>query len=178
MVVENVDSDASASGWVSRVQGLNDCVYVCSARGVGPTRWTHKNPPNYVERSHVLLGRTVDTGRVWDIIASARYLHDKYGVRAAVCVLGEGSAGVLAVYAALWEPQIAAVYLNKPMLSHTNAEAPQLLNVLRVCDVPDAMGMLAPRPVTVYGAGGDALEKVAEIFAAAGASKSFVRNQN
>jgi dienelactone hydrolase len=175
MVVENVDSDASASGWVSRVQGSNDDVYVCTPRGVGPTRWTRKNPPNYVERSHVLLGRTVDTGRVWDVIASARYLHDKYGGRAAVHVLGEGSAGVLAVYAALWEPQIAGVILNRPMLSHMNAEAPQFLNVLRVCDVPDAIGMLAPRPVTVYGGGEDALEKVTEIYAAAGASKNFVK---
>jgi dienelactone hydrolase len=178
MVVENADANDSTSGWVRRVCQSDDCVYVCMPRGVGPTQWTRKNPPNYIARSHVLLGRTVDAGRVWDVIGSARYLHDKYGGRIAIHVLGEGSAGVLAVYAALWEPQIAGVILNKPFLSHTNAEAPQFLNVLRVCDVPDALGMLAPRPVTVYGVGGDALEKVAEIFAAAGASKNFVRNQD
>ncbi len=177
MVIENADSNETSPDWLSRVRELSDCVYVCAPRGVGPTRWTRKNPPNYVERSHVLLGRTVDTGRVWDVIACARYLNDKYNGRIPVHVLGEGSAGVLAVYAALWEPQIAGVKLNKPLLSHMNAEAPQFLNVLRVCDVPDAMGMLAPRPVTVYGDGGDALEKVAQIFAAAGAPKNFIRNR-
>src|SRR5262249_53906134 len=36
--------------------------------------WASKSPPNYVERSHALLGRTVDEGRVWDIVAVARYL--------------------------------------------------------------------------------------------------------
>jgi len=177
MVVENADSSETSLDWLRQVREQGDCVYVCAPRGVGPTQWTRKNPPNYVERSHVLLGRTVDTGRVWDVIACARYLHDKYGGRIPVYLVGEGSAGVLAVYAALWEPQIAGVILNKPPLSHMNTEAPQFLNVLRVCDVPDVLGMLAPRPVTVYGDGGDALEKVAEIFAAAGASKNFVRNQ-
>ncbi len=178
MVVQNADSNETSLGWLRRVHEPGDCVYVCAPRGVGPTQWTRKNPPNYIARSHVLIGRTVDAGRVWDIIASARYLHDKYDGRAAVHVVGEGSAGVLAVYAALWEPQVAGVMLNKPLLSHMKAEAPQFLNVLRVCDVSDAMGMLAPRPVTVYSDGGDALEKVAEIFAVAGASKNFVRNQN
>jgi hypothetical protein len=177
LVVQNTDSNEANLDWVRRDRQQGDAVYVCAPRGVGPTRWTHKNPPNYVDRSHVLLGRTVDTGRVWDIISAARYLQEASGGRAQIYVLGEGSAGVLAAYAALWEPQIAGVILNKPLLSHNNAGAPQFLNVLRVCNVPDAMGMLAPRPLTVYG-DGDALEKVAEIFTAAGASKSFVRNQN
>src|SRR5262249_32306493 len=35
--------------------------------------WTQKSPPNYVERAHVLLGRTIDEGRVHDIIATINY---------------------------------------------------------------------------------------------------------
>jgi hypothetical protein len=93
-------------------------------------------------------------------------------------VLGEGAAGVLAAYAALWEAEIAGVVLNEPMLSHAKAEAPQFLNVLRVCDVPNVLGMLAPLPLTIYGDGGEALEKVAAIYTAAGAPKSFVRIQD
>lgn len=184
LVVQNADSNEANLDWVRRVRQQGDAVYVCAPRGVGPMQWTRKNPPNYVERSHVLLGRTVDTGRVWDIISAARYLQGaadpslpKGRLPPSVYVLGEGGAGVLAAYAALWEPEIAGVILNEPMLSHTKAEAPQFLNVLRVCDVPDILGMLAPRPLTIYG-GGDALEKVAEIFAAAGASKSFVKYQD
>jgi hypothetical protein len=152
------------------VRGLRepgDEVYLCSPRGVGETRWTRKNPPNYVERSHVLLGRTVDTGRVWDLIAAARYLHAKHQGNVPVYLVGEGGAGVLAAYAALWEPEIAGVVLKEPPLSHMQDGAPTFLNVLRVCDVPDVLGMLAPRPLTVYSAG-EEMEKVGEIYSAAG----------
>jgi dienelactone hydrolase len=178
MVVENADANDSASKWLRRVSEPGDGLYVCTPRGMGSTQWTRKDPPNYVERSHVLLGRTVDTGRVWDVIAAARYLHGKYDADVPVYVLGEGSAGVLAAYAALWEPEIAGVILNRPMLSHMNAEAPQLLNVLRVCDIPDVLGMLAPRALTVHRSRHKALEKVAEIYTAAGASKNFTRSGN
>ncbi|MFH1719695.1 MAG: prolyl oligopeptidase family serine peptidase, partial [Planctomycetota bacterium] len=173
MVVQNPDSTEPVSDWVRRVHEAGDHVYVCAPRGVGPTAWTRKNPPNCVERSHVLLGRTVDTGRVWDIIAAARYLRSKYGENLPVYVLGERAAGVLAAYAALWEPQIEGVMLNKPLLSHMDAEAPQFLNVLRVCDIPDVLGMLAPRTLTIYG-NPDLLGKVGQIYAAAGASAKFI----
>ncbi|TKJ36494.1 MAG: hypothetical protein CEE38_11825 [Planctomycetes bacterium B3_Pla] len=175
MVVRNADSTGRSSDWLRRVSESGDHVYVCSPRGVNQTRWTRKDPPNYVERSHVLLGRTVDTGRVWDIIAAARYLRGKYGEDVPVHVLGEGAAGVLAAYAALWEPDISGVMLNEPPLSHMDDESPQFLNVLRVCDVPDVLGMLAPRELTMYGKRADLLDKVAEIYAAAGASAKFVR---
>lgn len=175
MIVRNPDSNEYVSNWVRRVYEPGDRVYVCVPRGVGQTRWTRKNPPNYVERSHVLLGRTVDTGRVWDIVAAARYLHSKYNGDIPVYVLGEGFAGVLATYAALWEPEIVGVMLNKPPLSHANIEAPQFLNVLRVCDVPDVLGMLAPRVLTIYSNRSDVFGKVAKIYTTAGASKNFIQ---
>ena len=81
-------------------------------------------------------------------------------------MLGEGGSGVLAAYAALWEPDITGVILNKPPLSHMSSEAPQLLNVLRVCDIPDVLGMLAPRALTVDDIRSELLRKVAEIYAA------------
>ena len=175
MIVRNPDSNESVPNWAQRVYERGDNVYLCAPRGVGRTRWTRKNPPNYVERSHVLLGRTVDTGRVWDIIATARYLHGKYNSNIPVYVLGEGAAGVLAAYAALWEPEIAGVILNKPSLSHMDIESPQFLNVLRVCDVPDVLGMLAPRALTIYSNRSDMLEKVVKIYSAAEASANFVQ---
>ena len=174
MIVRGPNSTECVSDWIHRMYKPGDHVYVCTPRGVDQIRWTRKNPPNYVERSHVLIGRTVDTGRVWDIVAAARYLQGKYNEHIGVYVLGEGTAGVLAAYAALWEPKIAGVLLNKPPLSHMNTEAPQFLNVLRVCDVPDVLGMLAPRALTIYGNHSELLRKVAEIYATAGASTKFV----
>jgi dienelactone hydrolase len=174
MVVRNPDSTGGVSDWVHRVHEPGDHVYVCAPRGVDRTSWTRKDPPNYVERSHVLLGRTVDAGRVWDIVAAARYLRGKYGEDVPVYVLGEGAAGVLAAYAALWEQDISGVMASEPPLSHMDAGAPQFLNVLRVCDIPDILGTLAPRELTVYGKRADLLDKVAETYGAAEASAKFV----
>jgi len=173
MVVRNPDITPLITDWLYRVHESGDAIYLFAPRGVDRTRWTRKDPPNYVERAHALLGRTVDTGRVWDIAAAAQYLHAKYGGKIHVYVLGEGSAGVLAAYAALWEPRIDGVILNKPPLGHMEADAPALLNVLRVCDIPDVLGMLAPRQLTIYSDRSEQLNKVAAIYKVAGDPQKF-----
>ncbi len=145
-------------------------------RGVGPTEWTTKNPPNYVERSLALLGRTVDSGRAWDIRAAAfdtRRLHIAEGAGdRPVKVMGKGQAGIIAAYAALFEPSISEVILVEP--TETHMKGPHFLNVLRVLDIPDALGLLAPRKLTIYGASPDAFKKTAALYEIAGAKERFV----
>ncbi len=174
LVVRDPNAKVPVTAFMHRVYHAGDVVYVCEPRGVGATRWTTKNPPNYVERSHVLLGRTADTGRIRDVAAAARYLRGKYEGKAPVVAIGEGASGVLAAYAALLEPDISAVVLGDPPTTHTDATAPALLNVLRVCDVPEVLGMLAPRSVTIYADKSAAVRKVAAIYAAAGAKDKLV----
>ncbi len=176
LIVDGGETKAAAAELADRTRRSGDRAYVCTPRGIGPTRWTRKNPPNYVERSHVLLGRTVDTGRVWDVIAAARYLHAKHGGKVPVVLVGQGAAGVLAAYAALWEPEITAVVLDRPPLTHMDETAPQLLNVLRVCDVADVLGMLAPRPLSVSGVDEGKLSRVKAIYAAAGEPRRLTRD--
>ncbi len=151
----------------------DDAIYICYPRGIGPTRWSRKTPGNYVERSLALLGRTADTGRVWDIIAAARYLNQSTNNKQ-VYLAGHSNSAVLAVYAALFEPEIAGVLLVDPRLTHADSKAPQFLSVLRVCDVLDALGMLAPRPLTIRMHNCDELlKKVEAIYTAAGAASSL-----
>ncbi len=173
IVVRDAHSSENASDLLNRISEAGDLIYTCTPRGVDQTRWTQKNPPNYVERSHVLLGRTVDTGRLLDIIATTRYLQAN-NANVPIYLAGQGGAAVLAAYASLLEPEIAGVIAVEPPLSHMNDNAPQFLNVLRVCDIPDVMGMLAPRSLTVYGHNAAALEKVATIYASAGEPSQFV----
>jgi dienelactone hydrolase len=144
-------------------------LYRLEPRGVGATRWTRKNPPNTVERSHVLLGQTVDAGRVRDVAAAARYLKAKHGESVPVHVAGPGAAGLIGAYAALLEPDIAGVMVLDPPASHMDDGAPVLLNVLRVLDVPQALGMLAPRPLLVRGGDASLRDAVADIYRRAGA---------
>ncbi len=169
--------DASVAGdpqprWVAQTTQENDLVYQLQTRGRGASRWTQKNPPNYVARCHVLVGRTVDTGRVWDVVAVARYVRSQLQEPVDVYVVGEQAASVICAYAALWEEDIAGVIIHNPPRSHMESGAPPILNVLRVCDVPHVLGMLAPRPITLYDSR-QAWDDVRKVYKAAGAEEKF-----
>ena len=154
-------------------------VVTLESRGLGATRWTEKNPPNYVARAHYLLGRTVDSGRVWDIVATARYLKEKYSSKR-VFLAGEGAGAVLAIYSALLEDEIDGVMLGGMRMSLMREGNPALLNALRVCDIPEAIGMIAPRQVQLLVGGdfsGDPFpQSLPEIFDAAGARANLIRH--
>jgi hypothetical protein len=148
-----------AEKWERRIKGKGAVVF-CEPRGIGRTRWTRKNGPNYVERSHALLGRTADTGRLLDVLSVVRhFLEQDYQVG----IAGEGASGVIAAYAALLEPKIRLAVVYSPPASHMDADAPQFLNALRVCDIPDVLGMLAPRHV-VLASDHKAFERTRQIF--------------
>jgi dienelactone hydrolase len=159
--------------WLKKISGEQDGIYICEPRGIGDSRWTRKNPPNYVERAHYLLGRTVDSGRVWDLAAAVRFVKSLYQDHTPVYLAGEGAWGVLSAYAALLEPDVSGVVMFHPPASHMEDSAPALLNVLRVCDIPEVVGMLSPRPVTVIGASGSWNQTPAQIYSSAGAAEKF-----
>jgi hypothetical protein len=115
----------------------------------------------------------VDEGRVWDIVATVRYLNEETKGKRTWKVVGWGPAGVLAAYAALFEPTIAEVVVLDPPATHR--QGPIFLNVLRVLDIPDALGLLAPRPLTLVNANDMAFERTAQIYKRAGAEARLKR---
>ncbi|HRI14806.1 MAG TPA: prolyl oligopeptidase family serine peptidase [Verrucomicrobiota bacterium] len=173
IVVSAAGVDSGAPGWIDDFVNEHDVIYVCEPRGFGSTTWTRKNPPNYVERAHYLLGRTVDSGRVWDVAATGSYLTARHG-NLPVHLIGEKNDAVLAVYAALLGDAIASLTLREPPSTHANDSAPQLLNVLRVCDIPEAVGMLTPRPVTLVVGDQAPFQKTAALYRAGGAGDQLI----
>jgi dienelactone hydrolase len=176
LVVLNEDEAATTPQWIGKVADAGHAIVLCEPRGVGATKWTRKNPPNYVERSHVLLGRTVDAGRVWDVISATKYLatSSRWGTgptKLPVHVAGSGAAGLIGAYAAVLNDHVAGVTLVGPMATHTSPNAPQLLNVLRICDVPDALGLIAPRPLTILGSTPAQFSKATLAYSAAAAKE-------
>jgi dienelactone hydrolase len=143
-------------------------------RGGGRFRWTRRNPPNTVERSLALIGQTADSGRVRDVIALVSQSRQPYA-RRRVC--GTGPAGIIAAYAALLAPGLVhEVVIADPPASHM--DGPHFLNVLRVLDIPDALGLLAPDvQLTLIGsrASDQPFDRTAAIYALAGASGAFRR---
>ncbi len=168
LVVLNADEpEGKLPEWASGVIPEGQATVVLSPRGCGESfGWIRKNPPNYVERAHVLLGRTVDGGRVWDVQSVARWLHEAEGNELSIGVVGKGAAGVIGAYAALFETSIAEVTLVDPPTSHVSG--PIYLNVLKVLDIPDALGLLAPRHVNLINAKDNAFDRTLTAFKAAG----------
>ncbi len=165
LAVVTAEEAGAVPAWLGPYVGGECAAYLCQPRGIGDTRWTRKNPPNYIERSHVLLGRTVAAGRIRDIAAAAAFLRDQV---MPVRVAGSGSRGILAAYAALLDDTITEVHLDNPPVSHMEASAPPLLNVLRVCDIPHVIGMLAPRRIKIEKAPAELLTRIRAIYRAAG----------
>jgi cephalosporin-C deacetylase-like acetyl esterase len=149
-------------------------VYMLQPRGEGQHAWTRKSPPNCVERAHALLGQTVDEGRVWDIAATVRWRLDASSEEKKHWrVLGRGQAGILAAYAALFEPNITEVIVVEPPVSHR--EGPIFLNVLRILDIPEVLGLLAPKKLTLVNARQSAFERTVRIYELAGAADKLQR---
>jgi hypothetical protein len=165
------DVGMPASTWAKPIH-RKGTEYHLRPRGVGQMEWTVKSPPNYVERAHALLGRTVDEGRVLDIVAALRKVDPKQPEKWRF--IGRGQAGILAAYAALFEPSIKEVVIVDPPVSHR--EGPIFLNVLRVLDIPEALGLLAPDvKLTLVNAKDKAFDRTAQIYKLAGAESNFQR---
>jgi hypothetical protein len=173
-VILNPDEDSASAliRWGTAYRDAERIGYF--TRGGGASKWTRKNPPNTVERSLVLNGQTVDSGAVRDAMAVIGAGRPVKGTRR---VAGRGPAGVIAAYAALFlaDPVDEVVILDPP-ISHR--DGPHFLNVLRVVDIPEALGLLAPDvKLTLVGenAKNKAFDRTEAIYKAAGAADKFKR---
>ena len=104
------------------------------------------------------------------MIETASYFEGDYKIE----VAGNGSGGMIGAYAAVLEDSISGVILVTPPKTHMDAAAPQFLNVLRVCDVPNALGLIAPRLLTIVGASADDFECTKAAYEAAGVKARLV----
>jgi len=139
---------------------------------------TQKSPPNYVERSHALLGKTLDEGRVFDIVSWLRVVAaDERKKDPPAKLYGFRRDGILAAYAVLLEALepglVQEITIVNPTKSHM--EGPHFLGVLRVLDIPEALGLLAPTPLTLINAQDAAFDRTAEIYKLAGAADKLTR---
>jgi hypothetical protein len=168
VVLNEAESPGMLPDWAAPFVATGEPYAILAPRGAGPTAWTPE-PANFIPRAHLCIGRTIDQGRVWDVAGVARHLNGDGPIR----VIGRGQAGILGAYAALFEPAVQEVVAIEPPASH--AEGPVFLNVLRVLDIPDALGLLAPRTLTLVNARNPAFDKTREIYRSAGAEDKLHR---
>jgi hypothetical protein len=122
-------------------------LFLACPRGTGTTAWSEAKE-THIRRRFALIGQTLDGMRVWDL-------------RRAIAAVGElpGLAGVpvhltaaeaeapIALWAAVFEPKVAAVRLQSLPASYR--EGPIFLNLDRILEPSQVLGLLYPRPVTV-----------------------------
>jgi hypothetical protein len=58
-----------------------------------------------------------------------------------------------------------------PPVSHR--DRPIFLNILRVLDVPDALGLLSPRSLTIHTAQANAFDRTKEMYGIGGGTVNF-----
>jgi hypothetical protein len=93
-----------------------------------------------------LIGSTVESMQLWDILRSVDYLAEAEGLKlSGISVYGRKQMGGLALYAAALDPRITRVILDDPPASHW--QGTPLLFVLRITDLAEAAGMVAPREI-------------------------------
>lgn len=120
-------------------------------RGIGPTAWDQsKRKQTQHQRRFYLLGQSLDGMRVWDVRRAVQTLRETEGFAdTPLWLQSHGPMAGVALYASLFEPEVARLDLHDLPASHR--DGPFFLNVTRFFDTPQAVAMAAERSrVTLY----------------------------
>lgn len=158
LVLRNPDDRGRfPSNWIQVPDSTWNIAFL-DTRGVGETGW---NPDLqwHIRCAAAWTGRTIASMRVYDVLRCLKFLRslpsvdgDKIGIAAS------GEMAVVAMYAALLDGNISTVILkdppptqNAPSSPDGKGEAIEMLNCLRVTDLPQVAGLLYPAKIKVIG---------------------------
>jgi hypothetical protein len=155
-LVADVPRDATRFAQTRKALAFHRWAFATIApRGIGPTQWSEVSPfdgkPNgqHIRRRFAMLGQTLDGQRVWDVrrgIACLRTVSDV--AKVPLWLQGRGEMAGVALYAALFEPEVARLDLWHPSASHH--DGPTFLNVARILDMPQAVALAFPKVIQLY----------------------------
>lgn len=122
---------------------------VVEARGMGASQmgegltWT-------VRRGAVMCGFSLPERQTADLLAAIVLLRD-LPVISEVALYGKGPLAAHAIYAAVLDDTVSELVLAGPPATHLDPDAPEFPGVLSVCDLPQALALVFPRPITFIG---------------------------
>jgi hypothetical protein len=119
--------------------------YVCP-RGIGPSAWQGSDKAQTQRlRRFPLLGQTLGSTQVWDIRQALRALRGVQGFeKVPQWLQAEGEQGINALFASLFEEQLARLDLHRLPESLGQSQL-HYLNVLKYLDVPQALALRASK---------------------------------
>jgi Acetyl xylan esterase (AXE1) len=104
------------------------------------------NRTSVTKMTIALLGGTLESMQLFDILRAVDYLVEEEKLNlSSISVYGRKHMGGLAVHAAALDERISRLILDDPPASHW--QGPALLNILRITDLPEVAGLVAPREI-------------------------------
>jgi dienelactone hydrolase len=121
-------------------------------RGTGKRAWADDEKKlTQIRRRFMLLGQTVEGMQVWDVRRAIQAVRavDRWK-NFPIRLEARGEMAAVALYASLFEPPVAELWLHDLPKSHM-PQGPHFLNVLRFLDDPQALATAAERqPVRLF----------------------------
>jgi dienelactone hydrolase len=137
------DAPPTTDGQRPRAMSSDVGMAFVAPRGIGRTAWnTDPVKQTQIRRRFMLLGQTLDGMRVWDVRRAIQAVRTIDGLtKVPLWIDAEREMAGIALYAALFEPNIQRVELHD--LSPSHRTGPDFLNVLRFLDIPQTVAMVA-----------------------------------
>jgi len=148
----------ASEGFISGLDPKWNIAYF-ETRGIGETGWP-EDLQWHVRRAAAWTGRTVASMRVYDVLRCLEALRrlEAAGSKGRIGIAARGEMCALALYAALLDGDVTVVLLkdppatqNAPSSPDGRGEAIEMLNCLRITDVPQVAGLLFPADVVFVG---------------------------
>lgn len=173
------DAWNTAEGFAGGVQAPWARVVV-EPRGTGDTAWGEELNW-HLRRAAAWTGRTLASMRVWDTLRALQAVRALPQVDAAqVSLAARGEMCAVALYAALLDGNVRTLFLDSPPAtqnapSERNGRGPaiEMLNCLRIADLPHVAGLLFPAAVVVAGTCPPSYAWAQELYRRLGAPKGF-----
>lgn len=150
---ERWDAESLVSGARKRMN-----VAYFEARGIGENGWS----PSFqwhIRRSAAWTGRTVASMRVYDVLRCLQALREIPGIGSnTINIAAQGEMVLIAAYAALLDGNVKTLVIKDPPATQNvvsdpsgRGEALEMLNSLRITDVPQVVGLNFPNELVVVG---------------------------
>ena len=171
LVLRNPNEERwAAESMVAGVLKNMDVAYF-EARGIGETGWS-PSLQWHIRRSAAWTGRTIASMRVYDVLRCLQALREIPGINTkTIHIAAQGEMAVVAAYAALLDGNVKTLLLKDPPPTQNvvsdpsgRGEALEMLNSLRVTDIPQVAGLHFPNKLVIVGNSPSSFEWTEELY--------------
>lgn len=158
LVLKNPNEERYESA--ALVDGLRGKVIIAyfEARGIGETGWS-QSEQWHIRRASAWTGRTIASMRVYDVLRCLQALRSIPGVDTDnISILAQGEMAAIASYTALLDGNVKSLLIKDPPATQNvpsdptgKGEAIEMLNCLRVTDLPQVAGLQFPNQLVIIG---------------------------